>query len=79
MILMYRCCGKSEYYVINSDNIMQFTKLVKLPFLEPEFREKIRGDILAYCYENYDAELLEESLFQRHVRPDLRAGKRIRL
>ena len=33
MILMYRCCGKSEYYVINSDNIMQFTKLVKLPFL----------------------------------------------
>lgn len=78
MILMYRCCGKSEYYVINSDNIMQFTKLVKLPFLEPEFREKIRGDILAYCYENYDAELLEESLFD--IAPaSLNAADRVRL
>ena len=78
MLIMYRCCGRSDYYVIREDNVRCFTRLVNLPFVETGFREKVRGDILAYYYDNYEVETLEESLFE--IDPgSLNAADRVRL
>lgn len=78
MITMYRCCGKSDSYEIHQENVSSFSKLVNLTFVEPAFKEKVRGDILSFYYNNYDVDDLEETLFD--INPSgLNSEERVRL